>query len=50
LPIYDGREDELECPHDNVILKDYYYVCLDCNKVISKDEYKAIKNRRQLEI
>jgi len=44
------REEDLECLHDNVILEDYYYVYLDCDKKISKDEYKAIKNRRQLEI
>lgn len=44
------RGDELECPHDNVIMEDYYYVCLDCDKKISQEEYKAIRQRRQLEI
>lgn len=44
-----GGEEEPECPHDNIIFEDYCYVCLDCNKRISREEYKAIKNRRELE-
>jgi len=43
-------EEELECPHNNIILEDYYYVCLDCDEKISQEEYRAIKKRHELEI
>jgi len=44
-----NNEEESKCPHDNVVLEDYYYICLDCNEKISKKQYDTIKNRRELE-
>ncbi len=35
---------ESKCPHKNIIIDGYGYFCLDCNREISRDEYKEIKN------